>query len=154
MTVIAVKDGIMAADSMATRGGMRHNMPTAYPKIIRAPDGSLVGYSGGVPKCYALAEWVKKGMDFGDHPPFAHEDSDMGMDALWLKADGTLWRLCFDYTVYPLDGDEPYTIGEIDAASFTEGAMWAGLSAEDAIQLAAMRCLYANGEVQVEKLHP
>jgi hypothetical protein len=46
----------------------------------------------------------------------------------------------------------PKAIGEASAAVFAEGAMAAGASAEQAVRLAIEHCVYAHGEVQVERL--
>lgn len=151
MTIIAVKGRTMAADSMAVKGDVRTHLAPGDTKIIRAPDGSLVGSCGNSSDCWTLRQWVLDGMSFAQPPSFAHAaSSDVSVDWLWLKTDGTAWRGDARMTVHPLLA--PTTIGCSPAWQFTEAAMFLGLSAYDAVQFAITHCQNIGGAVQVESL--
>lgn len=146
MTIIAVKSGVMAADSHSFSDGT--SFPCGFPKITRGPRG-LIGIAGESNDCYRVSLWWKDGGE-GDIPGLRqHHDS---IADLILKPDGSVWFM--DERLIPHPVTEPATTGEPDAATFTEGALHAGLSAEDAVRLAIIHCKSAGGEVQVERLHP
>lgn len=151
MTIIAVKDRIMAADSWSFRNEVGYPLGAADKKIARAPDGSLVAGCGCTLDNYALRQWVRAGMDFKAAPalqyPTSSEDS---VDWLWVKPDGTTWRGSADFMVFPVS--TPFAIGILSAVLLVEGAMIAGASAEEAVRIAISRCAFVGGELQVEHL--
>lgn len=151
MTIIAYKDGILAADSVSVRGGMR--APIMQPKLIRAPDGTITGSAGSGPALHEFRQWVIAGMNFTNLPAGWDKNSADDLDALILKPDGSLWRMDQKYRLYPLPRNST-CIGDNDAAVFAEGAMAAGMSAPDAVRLAIEHCVYIGGPVQVERIHP
>lgn len=150
MTVIAVKDWVMAADGVESSTHLYY--PMAWKKITRAPDGSLVGIGGPNIDAYAVHQWVLNGMDFTRPPRISSKPDDEGpVVFVWLKLDGSLW--VFDCTLngYPV-ASPIYSIGSQTAVTFVEGAMFAGASAEQAVRLACEHVEYINGPVQVERL--
>jgi hypothetical protein len=145
MTIIAVKDGIMAADSFSFSGGV--GFPSAFPKITRGPRG-LLGMAGGVNDCWAVSEWWSRDCT-GDQPSLL-KDND-GIVGLILKLDGTLWFIDDRLRPHPTTG--PAAVGNNDAATFCEGALFSGMSAEEAVKLTIKHCAYAGGDVQVERIY-
>lgn len=154
MTLIAVKNGVMAADSGVFRGDMRMTLAPIDLKIVRAPDGSLVGACGSSVDCWRLREWVQAGMSLLMQPRLSYPqpDHDQAIDWLWLKPDGSLWRGDAAMNVHPLDPAQPTTIGCAPAWAFAESVMLAGYSAQAAVQHAITYCQNLSGPVQVERL--
>ena len=146
MTVIAYKNGVMAADSMACRDGRR--LPVMRPKITRGKLG-LLGGSGRSDDLLHAANWFINGMYPDRHPNFS-DDKEDNLDLLWAKNDGSLWwadkRLLF------VPRTDIYAIGETTAAHFVEGAMFAGMEAAEAVGLAIEHCIWIGGIVQSERL--
>jgi ATP-dependent protease HslVU (ClpYQ) peptidase subunit len=69
MTVIAYKDGIMAADKLSTFGTTR-SMVTKVRKVR----GCLVGTAGDFSRALALVAWFERGAKEEDYPKFQAED--------------------------------------------------------------------------------
>lgn len=148
MTVIAYKEGVLVADGASFAGGMRY---LAMHKKVIACQLGLVGAAGRACDCEAYRAWATSGMPHSEMPVFSM-DKDEGLQALWVKQDGTLWwadeRLAF------VQIEAPGTIGEQNASSFVDGAMWAGASAEEAMRLALRHCVYVGGELTAVRLRP
>ena len=145
MTVIAYKDGVMAADSALFSVGLC--TPAPFPKIARAPDGSAWGASGTKHDCWLLREWVLAGCDM-DARPFFTAGGEDEISILVARPDGSLWGASSRINLAPEIG--PIAYGA--AGVFCEGAMRAGLSAEAAVNLAIEFCVHAGGLVQVERV--
>jgi hypothetical protein len=155
MTIILVKAEIMVADGMTVAGGKTDRCTMLDPKIVRLPDGSLVGAAGGSQDCWQFAEWCRAGMPKGSLPEFEKSEDNKDaneIDWLWLKTDGTLWRGHKSLLPYPVPS--PYTIGCSTACYMAEGAMLTGLSAEEAVRLILPHCRNIGEPIQVERLHP
>lgn len=148
MTIIAFKNGVMAADSEMSGGGLRYRV--IVPKIARGP-GGLAGAVGASSDCVALLQWFAAGEIPEDRPVFV-ETGDEAVEALVARPDGTLWRIFSKH--FPLQVEEPYALGGGHAWSFCEGAMKSGKSAEQAVRLTIKNFSTVGGKVQVEKLHP
>ena len=149
MTIIAFKDGVMAADGWVMTGSMA--LPVAFPKITPLPDGSIVGAAGYACDCYAAMEWMRRGMVAPEPALLGKPDDDREVDLLWAKPDGSLWRNsigCAGW--YPVPS--VYAIGNPDAAIIATTAMYIGQSAEQAVRTTAQLCCSIGGPVQVETL--
>ena len=140
MTIICVKDNIMAADSGIRAGYCV--FPSAIPKIYRLVDGGLLGCAGNIHDSARLRYWA--GMKFSKASKPILED----VQFLWLKPDGTL-----------TEGDkngpgalrlQPLAIGF--PSEYAQGTLDAGASAEQAVLLTIQKTTAAWGEVQVETL--
>lgn len=152
LTIIAYKDGILAADSGVWNANHVTHVP--FPKITRGADGSLWAMAGKMSDAWSLRVWVLAGMDH-DNPPIFDTDKDNDHPNLFMvKPDGGLWMLRAPWRfVFGGAQDQPAAQGcwgENDASTFCEGAMAAGLSAPDAVALTIRHHTYAHGEVQVE----
>lgn len=145
MTVIAVKAGVMAADSHVFGGGTHWS--TVLPKITRGPKG-LIGVAGDCADCHMVARWWKDG-DQAVRLPMLRQGRE-GIAALILMNDGSVWFM--DERLEPYPTKDPAVTGQGDAATFTEGALHAGASAEEAVRLATVHTTSAGGEVQVERI--
>lgn len=146
MTIVAFKDGIMAADSASFIGEMR--VAAAIPKIIRAESGMLIGCAGSCDIIDTVVPWIAAGMVRADAPKIKIEDNDL--DALVACPDGRLFRIT--EKLLPFAVAEPYAIGCGTASVFARAAMLAGLSADAAVALCIEHCRNVGGQVQVERL--
>ena len=144
MTVIACKDGVMAADTGSWHGNVKPGGRAT--KIVRLADGSLFGAAGWKPTILVAREWLNAGMPLADRPDKADDDD---LSGIMLKTDMSIWNINHRFELYPSDA-------EIDAVGshteFLYGAMLAGASAEEAVRLAIKHCNGAAGEVQVERI--
>lgn len=145
MTIIAYKDGVMAADSCSFAEGKRY--PVCRPKIVRGPLG-LFGAAGRELDGALAKDWFLGGME--DEKPKFSEDKEDELLVMWAKLDGSVWWADYRLAFIPLPA--PSAIGESSALGFTEGAMCAGLSAVEAVRLAIKHCVWVGGEVQSETL--
>lgn len=146
MTIIATDGHTMVADSWGFMADVGY--PLAYPKIVRTPDGGIVGAAGNTAYCCMLRRWAETG--FADDakptfPPSAIENDDL--DWLWLKPDGTALRGLPDLTCYPIK--PPFTIGVQHACMMVEGAMLCGVDIVKAAQIAVERCNSVGGPLTV-----
>lgn len=129
MSVVAYKDGIMAADSRAY-GGKYQASPGAKAKAHRLADGTRVGLVSavvGLPEKYLawLAGGAKPEDWSGDKPD---------LRCLMVKPDGAVFLADEGLTFSgPIDC-QVYAIGS--GAEFALGAMAAGASAEEAVRVA------------------
>jgi ATP-dependent protease HslVU (ClpYQ) peptidase subunit len=143
MTVIACKDGIMAADSKTWCG----SVATAQcVKIHRLLNGGLFAGAGWTAAIQQAEQWLNDDAVAEKKPPPAEKDD---LNGIFLDRDGLLWWVSHRFDVYRCHGE----IAAAGAHSeFLYGAMFSGLSAEEAVRLAIEHCAYAGGKVQVERL--
>lgn len=140
MTVIAYKDGILAADSAFIQCDQ---MWGTAEKIWRRDDGTLVGGHGSAGFCEAFRAWVMGGEE--GEAPRAEKTEDGYSDGLIVRPDGTI-------EVHTPDGVIPfagpfYAMGSGEALAL--GAMAAGLSAPEAAAVACEFNIYCGGPVTV-----
>lgn len=140
MTVIACKDGIMAADSGVWCDAM---LVGHTQKISRLPDGSLFAAGGSSPVIQLAKDWLLGG---GPKPDRVLMEDEL--DGLLLRPDG-IWRLSSQWDLY-LSPSLFETAGSHHEFMF--GAMHAGASAEKAVALAIQHGAYGRGAIQVEYL--
>lgn len=146
MTIIAVKDGVMATDSHVFVDGRRSL--AGYRKVARSVDGDLAAAAGDTTDCYAFTNWFG-GRQLSPEPRYVVTGGE-AVCMLILRADGSLWRQHGNTDEFPVRG--PYAMGEPTAESFCIAAMLAGLSAPEAVALTIKHCVFAGGDVQVERL--
>lgn len=140
MSVVAYKDGILAADSKAY-GGDYQPSPGIKMKIHRLSDGSRIGITSailGMPERYAL--WLENGAnpsEFGEGAP--------DCCVLMIKPNGDVYLA--DTGLYfsgPIQC-ESHAIGS--GAKFAIGAMAAGASAAEAVEVACRYDYHCGGPV-------
>lgn len=138
MTTIAYRDGVLAADTLATREGVRSSY---QPKIHKLPDGRLLAKVGNAPTANALKRWIEAG---------APEDSQPEGEAaiIVFSANGA--------AIYEDGGCEPVGDGPFFAwgcgSPIALGAMAAGATAEQAVRIACEWDSLTGGEVTVLEL--
>ena len=146
MTIIAVKDGVMCADSEMDAGSRSY--PVMRPKIARGP-GGLAGATGYSSDCVAFCDWFAAGEDPEQRPAFAGTGDDE-LQALVLRPGGTVWRI--GAKELPFQIPATYAIGGGYAWAFCEGLMVGGKSCEKAVKLTIKHFRSVGGKVQVERL--
>jgi hypothetical protein len=142
MTAIAVRDGVMAADSATWAAGATVMFAPSRPKIIRL-GGGLVGCGGSSDEIDLVREWMIRG---GDKPRL---EKGEGFEILWARADRTVWHAGYRLNFYQIHA--PFScIG--CSTQFMYGALFQGASAEQAVRLAILHTDGAGGDVQVERI--
>ena len=150
MSVVVVKDGIMAADSFADYNGIQCN----HKKLHRLENGcekTLVGYVGGILDCQEFLYWFKAGSDLGKLPDFRQykgsEDAPSFSVLVLTKERLIEWDQYFT----PLEViDRPYAIGS--GAKAALGAMHMGASPAKAVEIASKICTDVGGQIFEEQL--
>lgn len=136
MTVIAYRDGVMAADSRAWSGG---HSPIGAKTKIRCVDGVLIGCASSVPGgAEHTIAWYLAGAD-----PAAVMPKDFQI--LIVKADGTaLYADDHPYLSGPLTA-EYFAIGS--GRQFLLGALYCGATAVDAIAAGIALDTVSGGQI-------
>lgn len=132
MTTIAYKDGVLAADSRATRGNTI--VPGVTPKLHRMSDGSVATSCGTTANGRAFIRWLDAGKE-GKAP-----DLDKGT-VIHLQADGKVFEYWDEHPVQTHGPFEAWGSG----ADFALAAMHLGFNAEDAVK-AACKCDTGSAE--------
>ena len=150
MTIIAYKDGIMAADTQISFGGCTVR---AGNKILKIGNW-VIGLSGA-------AVFSKHVLDtFSGHEPAFFAPSipktdRMGdEDGVWALAvnreyPNVIWRYDRFGDPYIIEGPYMASGAGMDVAL---GAMFVGASAEDAVRAAIAHCQSCGGDIQVVKV--
>jgi hypothetical protein len=143
VTIVCVKDGVMAADGSVFDGSVL--VETSMAKIVRSNDGAVAaacGVSGLTRRFRRLFLWSNPGTRAEEWPA---ADKESGFEAIWIELDGGVWRMGWD--------GQPHAAPAISAAGgaweLALGAMYAGASAEEAVKICINRHAHAAGEVQV-----
>ncbi len=137
MTTVAVRDGVMAADTQLSAGTIHR-----VQKVFELPGGGCVGGCGEWSKAYAAISWLLGGRQ-GDAPEF--ENAELVI----LKPDGTVWIACERFPEFPIL-DNVAAIGCGSAAAMA--LMHHGLSAKDAVRATCKTDPGSSEPVQVYKL--
>lgn len=136
MTTITFKDGVLAADSQATRDNTRTGFAT---KLFRLDDGERAALLGCAADAYALLDWYRAGKDRPQ--PEAKEGS-----LVVVEAGGEIM-------IYQDGYHQPAPTAPFHAwgsgMDFALGAMWAGASAKEAVEIAVGLDTYSGGPVTV-----
>ena len=140
MTVIACKDGIIAADTSNWNGEIWYG--GGGGKINRLPCGSLVAFAGWFPVIEEARAWLRAGAPREAKPSRKVEDNCL--EAVILRPDRRIWLLSHEWDLYPKNA--PFEAAG-SHYSFLMGAMHAGASARQAVELAIAHCGHARGEV-------
>ncbi len=140
MTIIAYKDGVMAADSCIFSAAS-----VKLPNVVkvRKINDYLVGYSGDAPSIPLFFDWVERGMDAA-RPPF-EVTSDRTFHAIVVSEDNKILSFDDDFNPLELYDVEMHATG--DSYEFAWGALAAGASAIEAVDLTIEHCAYAGGDV-------
>jgi len=145
MSTIAYRDGVIAADTLASTG---NKTMTGVRKIGRT-NRFLFGLSGIFSGVHRIYDWVKEiEKDTSPHDFYKHMESlqTLGLDAtvLLVEEDGTIWTMTDDGGVFKV----PMSYDSIGSGQdFAIGAMHAGASAAESVQAACHFDPYSGGEV-------
>lgn len=146
MTIIVAHNGVMVADSAAIAGD--RIFPCGSPKIKRTKDGGLVACCGSEDDCFVFSQWAVAGFP-EDAKPVLTSGND-GFAALYMRPDGSVWNFYGVRRSSPTQ--QPAYIGERTAVCVVCGAMAAGASAEQAVEIAIKHTVWIGGPIQVERL--
>lgn len=137
MTIIATKDGIMAADSQLTVEAYKYQ--ALRPKIIQRRDGSILGASGLTVLCNTIQDWFMN----GENGALTIDDEDTGY--LVLRPDGRVFYT--DDKRHTLEVPATYAFGAMSASYMALGAMHAGACARTAVKIAIENTINVGGQV-------
>ncbi len=140
MTTVAVRDGIMAADTQGCFEGIKMKMI----KIFRVR-GELLGFCGNYDKAFDFVELYKR----GERKEINGNDKDGDFDYLLLNKKGLYLATGFcgpQVKVY----EGFFAIGSGMDAAMT--ALRMGASAKEAVKMAYFCDVHTGPEVQVKKL--
>jgi ATP-dependent protease HslVU (ClpYQ) peptidase subunit len=141
--VYHVADETMAADTATFVHNGNTRMPGHVKKIWRLKDGSLMGHAGTRRQADLLKRWIEDGSN--GNVPAPVDD----VTALVVFPDGTM-------TVYDgksertVEGAPFYAIGS--GADAALGALFAGATAKEAVEIASLVDPWTGDEVRVETL--
>lgn len=141
MTVIAVKNGIMAADTGIWQGGI---VVGHRRKIVRLNDRRLFAACGQRASTIACADWLNSG-GLGDKPP----DENVNEFAGVILAPDGVFIVDHLHRIFP---SASLIVAEGAHHEFVMGAMLAGATAQEAVRMAIERGDSAAGEVDAEWL--
>jgi ATP-dependent HslUV protease subunit HslV len=141
MTIIAYKNGIMAADSAVWTGYIYGGEIT---KIIKTPNGSLVGASGNHAICSKFRAWA---LLENEETPWEGGDSFYGVI---VKKDGTIMMYYDKNGIGEICYEDSHAIG--CGYEIALGAMDAGATAIRAVEIAIKRHAYCSGKIVILKL--
>lgn len=138
MTTIAVKDGILAVDSQISAGNERVGEAV---KWRFANDGSVLAWCGEFAIMEGAFDWYDSGANYDNVPQDFANATDSALVA--LKPDGKLVayyrgreEACFA---------ENFAFGS--GSQFARGAMEAGASAVEAVEITCNLDVYTGGDV-------
>jgi hypothetical protein len=145
VTIIAYRDGVLAADSLATdvnydgRCGM-------VMKIARSPDGEIGGASGGGGDSALFVRWLQDGMQEKDDiwPLDDKETEAFVVERNKRVVYFNRWgkRDTIKAPFHAIGSGAPYALG----------AMAVGATAEEAVAAAIKLSVWCGGRIQILKL--
>ncbi len=144
MTTVAIKDGVLAVDSVASRGD---RLAGYVDKAVYVDFGAHKAILSGVGDMPALADFFRwHGDGCQDNSPGWLSSDDFS--GLMYKNDGTLWayeRQTTPFLVRPVTNHFAFGSG----CHIATGAMEAGATAEEAVRIAAMYSYGTGGKINV-----
>lgn len=141
MTTIAIDKETIASDSQAT-GAFIH--AKNFTKVHCVPEGRNKGYwgfAGHAINAQQIAEVLVSGYPVDTIDPSLFQD----VDAVWVQEDGTV--LAFVDSANGMEVHLPFAIGS--GSQFAIGALAAGASAKEAVEIAKQLDPYTGKEVIV-----
>lgn len=136
MTVVAYKDGTIAADSMV---GSSNHYAGNVGKIARNSSGDLIGASGLTAWCSPVLRWFASG-ERGKMPRHTPKDDQQSASAIIIRraSPGRVYFVECDSALapYPIEVDPACGFAIGCGREVARGAMYAGASAIDAVKAA------------------
>jgi len=144
MTTIAVRDGVMAADTRANQSG---RLATAQ-KLFRA-NGAVIGITGYWVDGKIFVDWYVAGADRANPPDWRTQgDEKVEFEALVLTKEGIDW---WSYTLVPDRVlDNYWSIGSGSLAALA--AMQCGRTASEAVFIAMQVDAATGGDVETMRV--
>lgn len=136
MTIIAYKDGLLAADTLAVGLGKEYDCRKVFYK---AGVGAVAVCGEGL-FARAAANWIFNGCT--DPKPVSNDDNYW--TAIFLRRDGELFSVSCETPVVKLDRNKFYAEGSGAENAFT--AMHLGQEAIGAVEVAKELNIYCGGE--------
>lgn len=142
MTTIAYRDGVMASDSLVTKGHS-HRDGTSQKVYRLGPPGRgiLVGIAGQWPAAQRLVDWLRAGAH-GEPPDMGGEK---GAEALIIMPDGLI--VSVTWAGWERYRAEYVTLG--CGSDYASGAMAHGATAEEAVAASLVHESASGGPIQV-----
>lgn len=144
MTVIAYRDGIIAADTGIISG---ENTFSFMTKIARNAAGDLVGVSGDAGTAYKFLEWFKAG-EVGGHPALRDIPSERVYDKAVIFRVSGVWEIYEPPGMFITRGPY-YAFGSGKPEAL--GALWMGATSEQAVAAAISLDSGCFGEIEALK---
>ncbi len=144
MTTIAIDGKYIACDGQVTSRNVIE--PGRHEKIFQDEDGTIYAFSGCLPMFSAWVEWWKAGKNPKELPVAKDDYASM---AFWVFKGGELWEI-INEAPYPLKINMPSAIGS--GREFALGAMFAGKSAKEAVEISSKLDTGTGGEIKVIEL--
>lgn len=139
MTIIAVRDGIMAVDSLVSRDDSIIGQIKKWREVPEFHGGGFIAGSGKISEIVKFLDDFKKiGTD---------GDSDIDSNFIHLKADGSIWK--FDNGWFQFE-TEYYACGFGRREAM--GALAQGATAEEAVRVVCSFVDSCGGEIYVLKI--
>jgi hypothetical protein len=144
MTTIAVRDGVMAADTLGYQG----DKCIRSKKLFRV-NGAIIGICGCWTDGKLFVDWYEAGFD-RDKPPDWRTQGDEKVDfqALVLTPEGVCWW-SYELVSDPVL-DDCYAMGSGGSAALA--AMYCGCGAEEAVGIAIKVDPHSGGDVETMEL--
>lgn len=144
MTVIIIKDGIMASDSLVTQGDIR------LGSTIKLHDlgDFVVGAAGSVSDIAAFILWLRDGSP-EDKKPALTKDSDGFTALIYRRSTKTVHYADESYVLSPIYATE-HAIGS--GGEVARGALCMGATAREAVKAAIKHVVTCGGAVKTIKL--
>lgn len=127
MTVIAYRDGIIAADTLAVTGGSKC---AGVTKVARSINGDLGGASGGITFMTAWLTWIR-GEGARPVPEGDETRTDTGL-IIWANGRIEVYEkggsFEIDAPYYAIGSGRPEAMGAMHAGASPEGAVHAAIA--------------------------
>ncbi len=150
MTTIAydARIGIVASDSQETSGGDKYNCKKLYRSrnhVIATAGGTYAGMAFVT----WFAEWTTDGEpDWNDCPDFTNLDWDEDFECLVIRPDKSCYSVNRLFVPVNQLGNRFITLGS--GGSAARGALLAGASPREAVEIAKTIDTYTGGDIQEE----
>ena len=147
MTIICIKDNIIAADSLVSNREGRI-LSTTTKKIIRAIDGAVGGAMGDEMACERFLKWFgsSTAKDRGIQTNFCINLPEGEFWAIWLSKYESVCEMNYQgYVIFR----ETSIAACGSASNMALGAMLAGLSAAEAVKLCMDNYTSCGGDLHV-----
>ena len=143
MTTLATDGITLAADGQITCGDVVESLETK--KVVKLPDGTVVGWAGCVHAANKFVAWLQGGEDQNCRP-------DLTDSFVAIRINGTSEVLSYDADCHAIIMPAPHTAGSGGVLAL--GAMLAGASPREAVMLACKRDVYSGGKITALKARP